>query len=139
MMNGKNILIFICAFVLLLGLDMLWFTTFSLKYIYTPQFKAINGNQPFQFRIGMGFLTWIVLSLAMTILVTTLIHAKRNLIDFFLYGLLTGFVIYFVYNGTNYSTLKNYKLSTVIVDTTWGTILQGFVAFLLGYFFRNVQ
>jgi uncharacterized membrane protein len=37
------------------------------------------------------------------------------------YGALLGFVVYGVYDFTNFSTLKDYPLALVFVDLAWGT------------------
>lgn len=41
-----------------------------------------------------------------------------------------GFLIHAVYELTNYSIFKKWKLETVILDTTWGAVLWGGAAYL---------
>jgi uncharacterized membrane protein len=36
-----------------------------------------------------------------------------------------GLVVYGIYEGTNYSIFKNWKWSTVCMDTLWGAVLVG--------------
>ena len=51
---------------------------------------------------------------------------KKSVMDAFLLGI----VIYGVFEGTNYSMLKNWKPSTVLIDTTWGGILMALTTYL---------
>ena len=46
-------------------------------------------------------------------------------------GALLGFCMYAFYDFTNYATLKSYPLSLALVDTAWGTVLVGCVAFVM--------
>ena len=48
-----------------------------------------------------------------------IIKPKKSVSDAFLLGI----VIYGVYETTNYASLKNWSLLTVIIDTLWGGLL----------------
>ena len=41
------------------------------------------------------------------------------------YGALLGLVVYGVYDFTNYSTLRDWPLTVVLVDTAWGAVASG--------------
>lgn len=45
-----------------------------------------------------------------------------------IYGALFGFFTYATYDLTNYSTLKDWPFTIVVVDITWGIVLSGTVA-----------
>ena len=47
---------------------------------------------------------------------------------------LLGFVIYAVYDTTNYATLANYPASFAIMDALWGGILFALVTFCFQHF-----
>ena len=101
---------------------MLWFSTFSYQKIYKPQFSQLNSNI-FSFRRIPAMITYIILSLGLSIL---LFYQNSNtVVESMCIGLLYGFVVYSVYNGTNYSTIEKYDLKTTIIDTLWGTVLCG--------------
>ena len=51
---------------------------------------------------------------------------KNSVMDAFLLGL----VINGVYEGTNYSFLKNWKPTTVMIDTFWGGTLMALTTYL---------
>lgn len=53
-----------------------------------------------------------------------------------IYGALFGFFTYATYELTNYSTLKDWPLSLVVVDILWGTVLGAFVAGVSYYVYR---
>lgn len=51
-------------------------------------------------------------------------------------GALLGLVIYGVYDLTNYSTLRHWSLTLVMVDMAWGAVLCGSTAWLTAYLTR---
>lgn len=101
-------------------LDLVWFSV-SLKPIYEPTFQAIQGS-PLNMRIGGGIVAWILLALGIRYFGVAGSGTKT---DLFIRGAMLGFVVYGVYNGTNYATLTNYPVSTAIADTMWGTFATG--------------
>lgn len=105
------------AFVLL---DLAWFSV-SLKSIYEPTFQEIQGS-PLNLRIEGGLFVWLLLALAIRYF-----GVSETKTSSFLRGALLGFVIYGVYNGTNYATLEKYPVKTAIIDTMWGTFATGLV------------
>lgn len=54
--------------------------------------------------------------------------AGQPLIQAAAYGALFGWILFGVYDWTNYSTLRGYPLPLAIVDTLWGGIACGTVA-----------
>ena len=131
------ILIFICSLFILVTFDMIWFKLYALKNIYRPQFLLLNSNKSFTFRRTSAIITVLILAGAMTFLVKILLLVQSPIIEYWIYGSLMGFVIYSVYNGTNYTTLENYKLSTSMIDTIWGTCLQGVTAVIVASIFYS--
>lgn len=101
-------------------LDLVWFSV-SLKPIYEPTFQAIQGS-PLNMRIGGGIVAWVLLALGIRHFGVVDNSSKTAS---FLRGAMLGFVIYGVYNGTNYATFSNYPVSTAIADTLWGTFATG--------------
>jgi uncharacterized membrane protein len=55
-----------------------------------------------------------------------ILREKRTPLEAFLLGL----IIYGVYETTTYSVLKNWKLTTVLIDTLWGGILFYLTTFM---------
>lgn len=74
-----------------------------------------------------GLIVYLILALGITLFVFPL---SSTLLESLIYGALFGFVIYGVYDLTNFSTLKNFSLKMTIADLMWGTFLLGIVSFL---------
>lgn len=108
-------------------LDVLWFSTWSLKAIYEPTFAAIQGS-PLELRLAGGIIAWFLLAVGIKYIVVP----NGNLYRTFFRGALLGLVIYGVYNGTNYATFSKYPVSTAIADTLWGTFAVGTVSAIAG-------
>jgi uncharacterized membrane protein len=107
---------------------MLWFGTVSYQKIYKPQFLQLNSNK-FSFRKLPAIITYVILSLGLSLLL--FYQNPTTIVQSICIGLLYGFVVYSVYNGTNYSTIEKYSLKTTLVDTLWGTILCGILSTII--------
>lgn len=125
----STILQWIIPFFLFICLDLIWFKVYSLKHIYHPTFKKINKKETF--RLWSGILVWIILSISVSLFLT--FHSYKNKLYYFLSGCLIGFIIYSIYNLTNYATIEYYSLTMTIIDTIWGTLLYGFVLWVSSY------
>jgi uncharacterized membrane protein len=88
-------------------LDMLWFQV-SLKTLYIPMFQSINGTAGY-IHIPTAILSWVLIAL----LINTFAKSYR---DAFLLGVLS----YGIYNATNFATIKQWTVNTLIFDTLWG-------------------
>ena len=86
------------------------------KSFFENQIMDIQ-NKPLQFQIGGAILCYIFLILGLYYFI---IRNKKSVFDAFLFGI----VIYGVYETTNYTLFKNWKLHTVLMDTLWGGILM---------------
>jgi uncharacterized membrane protein len=78
-------------------------------------------------RVAGGLFAWLLLAFGVQYFVLDKEMDGKNA---FMRGALMGFIIYGVYNGTNYATLSNYDMNTFIADTSWGTFVTGTVSFL---------
>jgi len=102
------------------------------KSLYKPVYDNIQGK--ITFRIGSAAITWILLGLIIALHnhgSPRMIRKFRTRGDAFLVGALSGFIVYGVYNFTNYSTLTHYTLKLAVLDTLWGTFAFGVVSALL--------
>lgn len=109
--------------LIFISLDTLWFMA-SLKPIYEPTFQFIQGS-PLNLRISGGIVAWLLL--AFGIRYFGILSGYNTKPELFIRGALLGFVIYGVYNATNYATFSNYPIKTAIADTLWGTFAVGAV------------
>ena len=60
------------------------------------------------------------------------------LIDAFMWGSFTGFIMYGTYDLTNMSTLTNWTWKIVVVDMIWGTTICGVVGVIASMFSKIV-
>mgnify|MGYP003328518613 CR=1 FL=1 len=127
-MISNFFLLFLLVFIFFLIFDMLWFGTVSYQKIYKQQFLQLNSNK-FSFRKLPAIITYVILSLGLSVLLYY--QNPTTIVESICIGLLYGFVVYSVYNGTNYSTIEKYSLKTTIVDTLWGTILCGVLSTII--------
>lgn len=125
----KFIITLIVSFLLFICLDLLWFKLVSYKYVYQSQFKSINKEE-FPLRIWSGLIVWFLMAITVS---TYLSNVDTTHLNIFLYGMLIGFLIYGIYNFTNYATIKKYTIKTTLIDTLWGTILFGIVSLICSY------
>jgi len=59
-----------------------------------------------------------------------IIKPKKSVQDAFL----LGFIIYGVYETTNYATFKNWSLLTIFIDTLWGASLFALTTYIVQLF-----
>jgi uncharacterized membrane protein len=131
----SKILQWIVPFFLFLSFDLIWFKIYGIKNIYNPVFQKINKKKIF--RMWSAIMTWIILSISVSLFLTY--HSYRRKINYFLSGCLIGFIIYSIYNLTNYSTIEKYTLKMTILDTIWGTLLYGFILWICSNFSDKVS
>jgi uncharacterized membrane protein len=67
--------------------------------------------------------------------IANLCSKESVLIKSLKYGAFFGFVVYGIYNATNYAIFTNYNPITAIIDTLWGT----FVFFIATYISLNTS
>lgn len=127
----------ILSLILFIILDTIWFQSFSLKYIYYPQFQQINQGPILRRKLWTGLFTWIVLAFTAALFVTTF-YEEFSPARVFVVGLYIGFAIYFVYNFTNYATINKYSLRTATIDTMWGSLLFGSVSCITSIFAKVI-
>ena len=99
----------VVTLVILIVLDILWFQI-SVPSIYGPLFKSINGQSGYMF-LPSAIMSWLLIAI--------LVNFAKSGQEAALLGLLS----YGIYNATNYATIKQWTLRTVIFDTFWGGIV----------------
>jgi len=81
-------------------------------------------KSPLKFRLSGAILAYFLLILGMYYFI---IKDKKSL----QYAFLLGFIIYGVYDFTNYATLSNWTLKFSMVDMCWGGLLFTFSTFII--------
>ena len=101
------------AAIIFVILDVIYLNL--VKGYFNQQIQKIQGS-PIQLNIIYTGITYIFLIFG---LIYFIIEKHKSVKD----AAVLGFVIYGVYEFTSISLFKNWSLLTVIMDTTWGTIL----------------
>ena len=94
-----------------------------MKGYFNSQVKKIQGT-PIKINLIYTAITYVFLIFGLNYFI---IQKYRPVKD----AALLGLVIYGVYELTNISLFTNWSLLTVILDTTWGTILYSLTTFLV--------
>lgn len=94
-----------------------------VKDYFNSQVKKIQGT-PIKINLIYTAITYVFLIFGLNYFI---IQKHRPVKD----AALLGLVIYGVYEFTNISLFSNWSLLTVIMDTTWGTILYSLTTFLV--------
>ena len=92
------------------------FLNLIMKGFYDKQLSPF----PRTLRLWSGLVAWALIALGMVVLV---IPFAKDIQSAILYGAIFGFVLYGVYDFTNFAILKNYSLALTLVDLCWGTFL----------------
>jgi len=93
------------------------------KNNFNMQIKSIQGSD-IQINIIATGIVYIFLIFGLNYFI---IQKNKSVKDAFILGL----VIYSVYEFTNLALLKNWKVSTAIIDTLWGGVLFGSTTFFV--------
>lgn len=126
----RLLLIFVLAFVLYVTIDLLWFAGI-MKDFYQQGFAALNT--PLTIRIEAALMTWMLIIGGSFYFIRPLVNNSCK--EAFMHSALYGFVIYGVYDLTNFSVFAQWSLSMTIIDIVWGTFLNG----LLGCYFYAIK
>jgi uncharacterized membrane protein len=118
----KTAYVYLLTAIVLLSLDAVYLTL--LSGFFDQQIRLIQGSS-----IQMNF---VAAAMCYIILVFGINHfilePRKSVYEAFLLGI----VIYGVYETTSYSLLKNWRFSTVVVDTLWGGTLFALTTWIVG-------
>ena len=118
----KTVSVYLLSAVLLLALDSVYLTLAS--GFFDKQIRLVQGSS-----IQMNLVA-VVMCYALLIFGINhfILQPKKSVYEAFLLGL----VIYGVYETTSYALLKNWRFSTVVVDTLWGATLFALTTWIVG-------
>lgn len=129
-------LFIIISIILFITFDLLWFK-YSVPLIYKPTFEKIQ-NKSLNLKIIPGLFAWSLLGIAAYYFAVLNSYSYNDVI---LNASLLGFVIYGVYNGTNFATFDDWNFNIFFYDTLWGTFNITFVSLIIwnikNYLFTN--
>ena len=123
------ILYYVIAFIVFLAIDALWLGLVAPKF-YKAQIGHLMAEKP---NLIAALVFYLIFIAGLVYFVLLPAVTNDSWVIAFANGALFGFVTYATYDLTNYATLKNWPLTMVIVDLTWGLALSTSVS-LVSYF-----
>jgi uncharacterized membrane protein len=110
------LLSWLISFILIIILDMLWFS-YSVEKFYKIY---LNDIISFDINKKAALMFYFLYSFAIVYLCND-----------FKSGLVLGMAAYSAYNFTNFATMPNWPTVVLIVDTIWGSFVTGAVAYFV--------
>lgn len=108
---------------------------FNSQYLkYLKPIARLKSDGTLGPNLFAGILVWMIIVLGMLVFVFPKIAVSSGF-ESFLWGCLYGFILYGMYDLTNFSVLANWPLTISIFDIVWGTLANGLLAYFL--FFLN--
>ena len=115
-----KISIIIISSILLLLIDSVYLSYFG--NFFNKQVEKVQGS-PLKLNLWGAIFSYLFLIIGINYFILQKRESWHN-------AFLLGLVIYGVYEATSYAILKNWQLSSVIIDTLWGGILFSLVTYL---------
>jgi uncharacterized membrane protein len=120
-MIGKHLPLYLLTGIVVLLLDAVFI--YGIKDYFNRQIKLVQGTDVEPDFIAI-ILTYVIM---VSGLYYFIIKERKSVTD----AAFLGFVIYAVYELTTKSLLKNWRWKTVIIDTTWGSILFSLATYIV--------
>jgi uncharacterized membrane protein len=115
------------TFIVFVIIDSIYLT--SMKVFFDKQVNLIQGSN-----IEMKLIPAVLCYISLVVgLYYFIIKERKSLFEAFL----LGFVIYSVYEFTNWALFKNWKITTVLIDTLWGSVLFTLTTAIIYYIFNS--
>ena len=113
--------------ILMLAIDILYLS--SISGFFNKQIKQVQGSDLKMNYLG-GIICYPLLILGLYYFIIKNRKNYKTRGKMILDAMILGWVIYGVYESTNYAILKNWNWQTVLVDGVWGGILFGITTYL---------
>lgn len=112
-----------------LAIDLTWISIIAKNFYQRHLGYLMNEN----FNIPVGFLFYLLFSLALIIFVILPAQEKQSLSRAVTLGFFFGLVTYSAYDLTNQATIKDWPIIVTIVDMFWGAIMASATAGIVYY------
>jgi len=117
-----KIILFICLIFIIIDVPVLIYVN---KDTYLVNFRNINNGEIDFTRLKI--ISVLICYLIMAFGLYYFSVKEKSILN----ALILGFIIYGIYNATNYATINKYSLNVAIIDTLWGPTLFTTVAYLV--------
>ena len=132
--------LFASTLAVFLSLEILWLGFIAKSFFMNclgPIGRIENGE--FKIIYGAAAIVYLLMAASLIYFVLPRVSRDQSLLVAAGWGALMGLCVYGVFDFTNYAILKDYPLSMVLVDMSWGTFLYAVttaaVKFLRDQFF----
>ncbi len=125
----KSLLI---SIVLTIGFDMVWLG-FAAKSFYDRELAMFERT----FRLTPAVLIYLIIPLGVVLFV--LPKSNGHPMQALMWGALYGFILYGVYDLTNFAIFSKWTISMTVIDMLWGAFLCGMVSFLTITFLNHLN
>lgn len=106
--------------LIMLALDSIFL--YMISPLFKSQIKAVQKSY-LELNMTGTIISYLFLIIGLNYFI---IKDRKSIIDAFLLGI----VIYGVYEGTSMALLKDWRLETLLLDTTWGGVLFALTTYL---------
>lgn len=89
-------------------------------------------------RVAAALLTWLFIVLGVLCFALPRGIQSGSPLAVLGWGALLGFVVYSVYDLTNYAVLRGWTLKVTLIDIVWGTFACGMLSLLLYFVDKSV-
>ena len=113
--------------IILFSIDCIYL--YSVGDYFNNQIKLIQGSN-LKMRYLGGIICYPSLILGLYYFIIRNRKKYKNNMDMIKDAAILGWVIYMVYESTNYAIIKDWKIQTLIIDGLWGGILLGLTTYL---------
>jgi uncharacterized membrane protein len=128
----KYLYLYILTFIVFLAIDAIWLGIIA-KNMYADKIGHLMAENPNLIAALVFYLLFVA-----TLLVFVVVpgYEAQSLTKTIILGALFGMITYATYDLTNLATLKDWPLSTTIIDIIWGTSLATATS-IAGYYIAN--
>ena len=121
----------IMSFVIILLGDFIWLTIQSS--LYNRMVSSVQGKK-ISFKVGGAIIAYLLMFLSLIFIIYPLVFNDKStnnkLMLAIKYAGVFGFLVYGIYNATNYAIFDNYMITVALFDTVWGTFIYSISVYL---------
>lgn len=125
----NKILLFIASWIIFSVVDMIWITKIMGSF-YRTEMEHFFRFQMLPVHQIVGAFVWFLLVLGIFCFV---LPQATSLQSACLLGLIFGFVVYGVYDLTNFVTINHWTIKLMVIDLIWGSVINSFMSGLIFY------
>jgi len=125
------IAVFIIAIVLLALADLVWIFAVSSRFV-KKETDSVEEAKASLSQILSGLSVYVLITIGIIVFVLPKLLDGEYALSLF-FGGLFGFIIYGIYEGTNYFVLDRYSRFLATLDIVWGGVSIAFVTFISKY------